>query len=176
MPHPRDFSLLVATLIFAGAATSFAQRTTGDITGTVTDTTGGVLPGVTVTAVCQETNFSRTAVSDGGGGFRLSELPICLYKVTSDLPGFKTVSRDALVTANGVAKADFKLEVGTQSETITVQGVSPIIEFSDKLNNRVDSQRIEAIPLSGRDFNSLLNVMPGEIGRASCRERVCVPV
>ena len=46
---------------------------------------------------------------------------------------------------NAVAKADFKLEVGAQSETITVEGVSPLVEFSDKLNNRVDTQRIEAM-------------------------------
>ena len=152
---------LAVLTVFGLSASAHAQRTTGDITGTVTDSTGGVLPGVTVTAVCTETRFTRTAVTDGTGGFRLPELPICEYKVTTDLQGFKSVSRDALVTPNGVAKADFKLEVGTQSETINVEGVSPVIEFSDKLNSRVDAQRIEAIPLSGRDFNSLLNVMPG---------------
>jgi carboxypeptidase family protein/TonB-dependent receptor-like protein len=153
--------ILAIVVVFGLATVSYAQRTTGDISGTVTDTTGGVLPGVTVTAVCAETRFTRTAVTDGTGGFRLPELPICTYQVRTDLQGFKSVSRDALVTPNGVAKADFKLEVGTQSETVTVQGVSPVIEFSDKLNSRVDAQRIEAIPLSGRDFNSLLNVMPG---------------
>ena len=56
---------------------------------------------------------------------------------------------------------DFKLEVGAQSETITVEASSAVVEFSDKLNNRVDAKRIEAMPLSGRDFNSLLNVTPG---------------
>src|SRR6185295_10201829 len=153
--------ILAILAVFSLSTVSYAQRTTGDITGTVTDTTGGVLPGVTVTAVCAETRFTRTAVTDGTGGYRLPELPICTYKVTTDLAGFKTISRDAPVTPNGVAKADFKLEVGTQSETITVEGVSPVVEFSDKLNSRVDSQRIEAMPLSGRDFNSLLNVTPG---------------
>jgi hypothetical protein len=89
------------------------------------------------------------------------ELTVCVYRVTAELPGFKTVAREAPVLANGVAKVDFKLEVGAQSETITVEGSSAVIEFSDKLNNRVDAQRIEAMPLSGRDFNSLLNVTPG---------------
>jgi hypothetical protein len=56
---------------------------------------------------------------------------------------------------------DFHLEVGAVSETVNVEAVSPLIEFSDKLNNRVDAQRIESMPLSGRDFNSLLNVTPG---------------
>ncbi len=146
---------------FTIASSAFAQRTTGDISGTVTDTTGAVLPGVTVTAVCTETNFTRSAVTDAEGGFSLRELPICLYRVTAELAGFKTVAREAPVTPSAVAKTDFRLEVGTVSETVTVEGVSPLIEFSDKLNNRIESQRIESLPLSGRDFNSLLNVMPG---------------
>jgi len=70
------------------------------------------------------------------------------------------------LTANAVAKVDFRLEVGSVSETVTVEAVSPLIEFSDKLNSRVESARIEALPLSGRDFNSLLNVMPGVQHRA----------
>jgi hypothetical protein len=107
--------ILAILAVFSLSTVSYAQRTTGDITGTVTDTTGGVLPGVTVSAVCAETRFTRTAVTDGTGGFRLPELPICSYRVTTDLQGFKTVSRDALVAPNGVAKVDFRLEVGTQA-------------------------------------------------------------
>jgi hypothetical protein len=138
-----------------------AQKTTGDITGSVSDATGGVLPGVTVTALCSGTGFTRAATTDSQGGFSLPELPVCVYKLTVELPGFKSVSREVQVAVNTVAKADFRLEVGTQSETITVQGVSPLVEFSDKLNNNVDKERIDQIPLSGRDFNSLLGVTPG---------------
>jgi len=127
-------------LSVACVASAFAQKTTGDITGSVSDTTGGVLPGVTVNAVCTATGLTRTATTDTQGGFSLPELPICVYKVTVELPGFKTVSREVQIAVNAVAKADFKLEVGAQSETITVEGVSPLVEFSDKLNNRVDSQ------------------------------------
>ena len=157
-----DVCLLVGLVsVFGLSTTAFAQRTTGDIDGTVSDGTGGVLPGVTVTAVCTDTGLTRTAVTDGQGGFRIPELPVCVYRVTSDITGFKTVTREAPVRANAVARVDFRLEVGTQSETILVEGVSPVIEFSDKLNNRVDAERIEEIPLSGRDFNSLLGVMPG---------------
>ena len=158
---PR-FPLVVGIVgVLAFSSVAFAQRTSGDISGTVTDGTGGVLPGVNVTAVCADTSLTRTAVTDAQGGFRLSELPICIYKVTAEIAGFKTVTRDAQVFAGSVAKADFKLEVGVQSETITVQGVSPLIEFSDELNSRIDSKRVEEMPLSGRDFNSLLNMIPG---------------
>jgi hypothetical protein len=153
--------VLAVVFSFALASYAHAQRTTADITGTVTDTTGAVLPGVSVAAVCTDTNLTRTSVTDAQGSFRLSELPICLYKVTAELSGFKSVSRETPLAANAVARVDFHLEVGAMSETVNVEGVSPLIEFSDKLNNRVDAKRIEEIPLSGRDFNSLLNVMPG---------------
>jgi hypothetical protein len=150
---------VVFGLVFASAG--FAQKTTGDITGTVTDSTGAVLPGVAVTAVCTATNLTRSATTDAQGGYSLPELPICVYKVTTELQGFKAATRDVQVVVNAVSKADFKLEVGSQSETITVEGVAPLIEFSDKLNNSVDTERITEIPLSGRDFNSLLAVTPG---------------
>src|SRR5579864_964950 len=143
------------------ASPAFAQRTAGAISGTVMDSTNAVLPGVSVTAVCNDTHLTRTAVTDAQGGFSIPEVPSCVYVVTAELQGFKTVNREATVTANSVAKADFKLEVGNVAETVTVEAVSPLIEYSDKLNSRVDSARIEEMPLSGRDFNSLLNVMPG---------------
>jgi len=153
--------LFACAFVLALAPAVFAQRTTADITGTVTDTTGAVLPGASVTAVCTETNLTRSAVTDDQGGYRLAELPVCVYKVTVELSGFKAVSRETPLAANAVAKADFRLEVGTMAETVTVEAVSPLVEFSDKLNNRVDSERIEQIPLSGRDFNSILGITPG---------------
>ena len=97
-------------LVFSSGA--FAQKTTGDITGTVTDSTGAVLPGVAVTAVCPATNLTRTATSDAQGGYTVPELPICVYKVTTELQGFKGVTREVQVAVSSVTKADFKLEPG----------------------------------------------------------------
>src|SRR5258707_529047 len=66
------FVALVAT-----SHAAFAQRTSGGISGTITDSTGGVLPGVSVTATCTETNQARTAITDTQGGFTFPELPVC---------------------------------------------------------------------------------------------------
>ena len=96
---------LVAFLATTHAA--FAQRTSGGISGTITDTTGGVLPGVNVTATCTDTNQARSVVSDTQGGFVFPELPVCLYRVIAELPGFKTVAREAPIVAYGVARVDF---------------------------------------------------------------------
>jgi len=153
--------LIAAICLSALAMPAYAQKTTGDITGSITDATGAVMPGVAVSAVCADTGLTRNTTTDAQGGYALPELSVCVYKVTAELQGFKTVTRDVQVAVNTVAKSDFRMEVGTQSETVTVTGVSPLVEFSDKLNNNVDTERIQQIPLSGRDFNSLLGVTPG---------------
>src|SRR5215471_14852726 len=94
-------AVLVGLLLTPFLSTrAFAQKTTGDIRGTATDSTGGVLPGVTITAVCPETHFSRTATTDAQGGYSLPDLPICVYKVTAELPGFKAVTRDVQVAVS----------------------------------------------------------------------------
>src|SRR5512135_1313012 len=101
MFHRIERRLLTATVLVLGLATAaFAQKTTGDITGTVTDTTGGVLPGVTVNAVCTATNATRTATTDARGGYSIPELPPCVYKVSADIQGFKTTTRDVQVAVN----------------------------------------------------------------------------
>src|SRR6266487_1722629 len=119
MRHVRPGLLFFFAWLFAVmlVAPALAQKTTGDITGTIVDSTGAVLPGVTVTATCPVTNFTRTTTTDAAGGFSLPELPICVYKVTAELTGFKTVARDTQVAVSTVTKADFRLEVGAQSET-----------------------------------------------------------
>ena len=86
-----------AALAFSSPA--FAQRTAGAINGTVMDSTNAVLPGATVNAVCNDTHLTRTAVTDSQGGFSFPEVPVCVYTVTVELQGFRTVNREAAVTA-----------------------------------------------------------------------------
>jgi len=152
------FVLLAALLLALPAA---AQRTTGDITGTVTDATGAVVAKATVTAVNKSTNQSRTATTNDSGFYRFSDLPIGLYKVTANASGFKTVTRDVQVTVGQVTTSDFGLQVGDRNETVTVEAATPLIELQGSLNSNVDQQRIVDIPLNGRDFNSLLGITPG---------------
>jgi hypothetical protein len=150
-------SLLVAVLVFP----AFAQRTTGDISGDVTDASGAVVPNVSITAENVGTGQSRTATTTNSGSYRIPELPIGTYKVTASAAGFKTTVQNAQVVAGGVIHADFKLPVGETSETVEVQGSAPLIDLSPNNNNFVDNQKIENVPLNGRDFNSLLAITPG---------------
>ena len=80
---------------------SFEQLSANDITGTVTDSTGGVLPGVIVTAVCTQTNLTRSTNTDSQGGYTVPELPVCVYRVTTDIPGFKAAAAVASSSPEG---------------------------------------------------------------------------
>ena len=146
-------------LIFSSAL--LAQTITGTISGDIADSTGAVVPNVTVKAESTATGFSRFATTSASGSYRIPELPIGSYKLTITASGFKTLVGTADVSAGGVTHADFKLVVGQRSETIEVEGTAPLVEFSDKLNSYVDADRITEMPLNGRDFNSLLAVTPG---------------
>jgi len=138
-----------------------AQTITGTISGDVTDSTGAVVAGATVTVEHTGTGFSRTATTTGTGSYRIPELPIGAYKVTASGPGFKTVVRTAEVATGGVTHADFSLPLGQASETIEVQGAAPLVDLSPNNNSYLDSDTIANVPLNGRDFNSLLAITPG---------------
>ena len=157
----RFFPVLLSTLAFLVAAPAWCQKVTGDISGAVMDSTGAVVPGATVTAQNAETGFSRSVGTSSSGLFRLAELPVGVYRVSASAPGFKTTVRDVQVAVASLTQADFTLEVGAMTETITVEAAGPLIEYSDKLNSYVEEERIERLPLSGRDFNSLLAILPG---------------
>ena len=158
----RRFASYVVLLVgLSFAQPVLAQRITGDISGTVTDGTGAVLPNVTVTAVNSGTNASRSGVTNDNGAFRLPELAIGTYKVTASAAGFKTAVKNVDMLAGALVQADFKLTVGQRSETIEVEGSAPLVETSPNENNYVDRLKIENVPLNGRDFNSLLAMTPG---------------
>jgi hypothetical protein len=155
------FLLILLVLISICSMPLLAQRITGDIAGEVTDATGAVLPNVTVTAVNTGTNFSRSAVTSDTGAFRIPELPIGPYKVTASAEGFKSAVQTTNVQAGAVNPASFKLSIGQRTETVEVEGSAPLVELSPNNNNYVDNERIENVPLNGRDFNSLLAITPG---------------
>ena len=95
------------------------------------------------------------------GDFRIPELPIGTYRVTASAEGFKSAVQTAEVQAGAVIQASFKLTVGQRTETVEVEGTAPLVELSPNNNNYVDSEKIENVPLNGRDFNSLLAITPG---------------
>jgi hypothetical protein len=151
-----------ASLLFTGAL-AFAQQTTGTITGRVIDQQGAAIPGATITAKSATTGFMRTETSDSEGVYRLAALPVGLYDVTAELPGFTTVSKkDIEVNVAQTQSVDFPLKVAALAETVNVTGSSPLVETtSSSVGGFVDPKRIESIPLNGRQFANLAATIPG---------------
>src|SRR5215471_14828707 len=103
-------------------------QTLGTITGEVRDSTGAVIPGVTVTVVNKATNATRTTSSNEVGLFDFPALPPGVYTVKSEVDGFKTATRDVELQVQQTARVDFTLELGTVSEMATVTGFAPLVE------------------------------------------------
>ncbi len=148
------------------AAPSYAQATLAELRGSVTDESGAVLPGVTVTAVQTETGTSRTAVSGERGAYLMPALPLGTYKITVEMSGFATVVREGFVLGVGQsAVVSFTMKIATLSETLTVTGESPLVETKQSdLGGRVLTSQIEALPLSGRNWLELVSLVPGARG------------
>src|SRR5262250_1260557 len=118
--------LLASLIALAVPAAAYAQGS-ASITGVVRDTSGAVLPGVTVEAASPVLiEKVRTVVSDGGGVYRIVDLRPGVYSVTFTLPGFSGVKRDGVELAGAfTATINAELKVGAQEETITVTGEAP---------------------------------------------------
>jgi hypothetical protein len=153
----------LAVVLLAGTSLPVeAQSTTARVEGVVKDETGAALPGVNVTAVNAGTNFAKSAVTDGEGNYILTPLPIGPYTVKAEIQGFQSATIKATLTVNQVARLDFALKVGSQSEVVDVVGAAPILDKSTStLGTVIDSTQVENLPLNGRNFTQLATLAPG---------------
>ena len=150
MRHLTRGGLLV--LVFLVAATASRAQTLGTIAGAAKDTSGAVLPGVTVEvaspALIEKT---RTAVTDGAGQYTIVNLPVGTYSVTFGLPGFNTIRREGIeVAANFTANVNAEMKVGAIAETVTVTGEAPIVDVQSATTVRaITPLVIRALPSGG---------------------------
>lgn len=142
-------------LLTAGAA--WAQGT-AQLSGTVRDDTGGVLPGVTVTVTQTDTGLTRTAVTDGTGAYVLPSLPVGPYQLEVTLQGFRTYVQTGIVLqVGGTPAINAVLGLGTLEETITVIGDAPIVDVrSAGISDVVSNEDILELPLQGRQVTDLI--------------------
>ncbi|RPJ57531.1 MAG: TonB-dependent receptor [Acidobacteria bacterium] len=163
--QPRPLVLLLALLVGCCGLSNalLAQVTTAAIHGTVTDSTGGVIPGAEVTATQVATNFKRTTVTDEVGQYAIKFLPLGRYKVEVAVPGFKTFSQTGVVLdINRDARVDATLSIGEQSETISVASDAPLVNTTDaSIGRTVNNAEIQNLPLVNRDVYTLLSLTPG---------------
>ena len=173
---PLHIRALVGFLLMALLAvpiTTRAQATTGTISGTVTDESKAVLPGVTVVVKNTETGATRTLVTDERGGFRALNLTPGIYSVSAELQGFTSARRENLTLEIGRdVAADLSLKVGALSEQVTVQGATTNVELSSTVaGGVVSATQIAELPLNGRSFMQLATLQPGvTVSRATARD------
>jgi hypothetical protein len=137
------------------------------IAGLVKDATGAVLPGVTVTAASPVLiEQQRTAVSDAGGRYIITQLRPGIYSVTFTLSGFGTLVRDGIrVSAGFTANVEGELRVGSLTETITVTGASPVVDVQNvRRQTVVTNEQLEALPTSTKSVGALTTLTAGVTG------------
>jgi hypothetical protein len=151
------FAVLVLSLLPAAA---YAQEAT--LNGTVTDSTGSVLPGVTIQALHEASGNTFMAVTDGRGTYQIA-VRVGLYKITAQLPGFTTVSQSGVeVLVGQTASINIQMSPSNLAETVTVTGESPLVETStSKLSGNIDPRQITELPSQGRNWMSLALLAPG---------------
>ena len=151
------FAVLVLSLLPAAA---YAQEAT--LNGTVTDSTGSVLPGVTIQALHEASGNTFMAVTDGRGTYQIA-VRVGLYKITAQLPGFTTVSQSGVeVLVGQTASINMQMSPSNLAETVTVTGESPLVETStSKLSGNIDPRQITELPSQGRNWMSLALLAPG---------------
>ena len=154
------FCLCVTLLSIA--APTFAQEFRGRINGTVTDNTGAVLPGVTVTASSPALIQPQVQVTGGDGGFRFLALPPGVYSIDFELTGFNSVKRqDVRVIINQTLTVDMQMQVATLQETVTVTGASPIVDTSTtSMGTNFTKELLTEIP-NARDVWAAMSQAPG---------------
>ncbi len=158
--------IIVAMIVLCACAVgtpAFAQQTTGNIQGRIVDAQKAAVPGVTVTAKNTETGFTRSEVTDAEGVYRLNALPVGTYDLRAELSGFTPYERKGLVVNVGqTVDANVDMTVAGVSESVSVTAESPLIQTSNSsVGGVVDVQRIENLPLNGRQFANLAMTIPG---------------
>src|SRR5579871_2956932 len=161
---------VVRLLVFVALAAllpsmAAAQGVLASITGVVKDTSGAVLPGVTVEVASPVLiEKTRTAVTDGSGQYRIVDLRAGTYSVTFTLTGFSTVKRDGIeLSGSFVATVNADMKVGAVEETITVSGETPIVDVqSTRRQTTLSGDVVNAIP-TARGYAGVMVLMPSVI-------------
>ena len=160
--------ILLATLVVLGFLVSSAlvwASITGSISGIVTDPSGALVVGATVTAVNTQTGVRAVIHTDKSGFYNFQDLSVGTYDLQVEQKGFKTFQQSRIVIdANSEIRIDVKLELGEVTERVTVESQAVHVETqSTQMGEVINSQKMTAVPLNGRDFTNLLSLQPGVV-------------
>jgi len=163
----RAASLTVMSLLLVAlsAAVAHAQAVKASLIGTVTDSSGGVVPGAEVTIKEINTNISRSMATNESGNFVFGNLNPGTYRVEAKLAGFKTAAIDKVdVLVNTTQRADLQLHPGALSETVAVSAMAPLLQTDrSDVGRKIEMAQMSELPIAGRNrnFQMLWNLVPG---------------
>ena len=180
---PRSVAFVAVALIvisMSALVLAAAAQSQGAIIGVVTDTSGAVLPGVTVIATGPALQVPQLeAVTNERGEYRLSPLPPGVFTLAFELSGFQTVKREGLRVALGfTATVDQALGLGTVQETVTVSGQSPLVDVTNPATSvDMSSESLEILPTNRDGLKAFMGTMPGvrtnlDVGASSMSDTV----
>lgn len=163
------FVFLLMAAALPGALAIHAQTFRGGIAGTVTDSTGSVLPGATVNANNTATGLKRTTESSSAGEFSFPDLPLGDYEVTAAMSGFQTIKIEHLAVEVGKTTAlKLTLPVASQASSVEVSANAAVLDTATAtLNSVIPTKAVQDLPLNGRDFTQLVKLAPGVNGAGS---------
>ena len=161
------FSVLLLVVV-VGSSSAWAQFTSG-IEGTVTDPTGAVVSGATVTIKNEETGAVQTFQTQESGSFRFTTLPSSAFSISVAAPGFKTtVQEHVRLQVAEVKTLNVRMVIGGTDSTVTVTDEAPAVETAQaRVSGQVSEKEVHDLPLSGRNFYTLVVLTPGVTGLAS---------
>jgi hypothetical protein len=155
-------SVCGVALLTALAVPAGAQEITGSITGVVRDASGGVLPGVTVTATHTTRGSSTEAVTSATGVYTLPFLAIGVYDLTYALPGFQsTAIRGVRLHVNDRLEIPATMEIGAITDVVEVVGGGTLMQYTPQVQTLMGSTQVEELPLNNRNFAQLTQMVPG---------------
>ena len=157
---------LTLSLTFGLCGAVDAQTSLGQIAGTVTDSTGSLLPGASITITNDGTQDIHTIKSDNGGFYVVTNLPIGAYSIQVQKSGFRSEKRTGFsVVADAHLTANFEMQIGSATETVTVTAVAgeSINTTSGELSHVIDTKQVEELPLNGRNYIQLMTIIPGAV-------------
>jgi len=159
----RTHGMVVFCLVLLAAIAVSAQLPTGTILGVVKDTTGGTIAAASVTVTNIDTGLSRTAMTGEDGAYRFPALPVGNYSVRVAKDGFQTMERKGItLEVAQEAAIDATLQIGSTGQTVTVTEEAPVVNTTGSaLGGTVDEQKVEDLPLNGRNFVDLSLMQTG---------------
>lgn len=159
-----SYGLALAGLL--SGAVAFGQSTnSGDIRGTVTDQTGAVIPGVTITVKDVDKNVTKTYTTDGAGLYDTGSIVADHYMLTFSKDGFQTLVRGPILLTVGIQGLDVHLAVGSTQQIVSVTTAAPLLQTeSGALEDTLTSQTMEQLPQVGADWQNFIWLQPGTAG------------